>query len=170
MDPSKWLDWIKLPTKTIAALCIVFGGLLFSGDSALERFGLAGFIGEYRAYLGMGFLVTLALTVVNSLASFWKFIYPWIAEAYWIRLGRKRLKSLNPTEKNILRYYIQNQTRSQTLPIQDGTVYALQKEKIIFRGSSLGSLHGFDFIIQPWAWEYLNEHMELLDLQNYRMG
>lgn len=163
MDPSKWLDWIKLPTKTLAALCIVFGVMVFSGDAALGNFGLKAFVEEYRAYLGVGFLATLALTVVNSLAAVWKFIYPWIAEAYWIRIGRKRLQSLNPTEKEILRYYIQNQTRSQSLPIQDGTVNALQREKIIIRGSSLGSLHGFDFVIQPWAWEYLNEHPELLN-------
>ena len=163
MDQNRWLDWIKLPTKTIAALCIVFGVTVFSGDAALENFGLKAFVEEYRAYLGMGFLATLALTAVNSLAAVWQFIYPWIAEAHWIRLGRKRLQSLNPTETAILRYYIENQTRSQSLPIHDGTVNALQREKIIIRGSSLGSLHGFDFIIQPWAWEYLNGHPELLD-------
>lgn len=168
MDPSKWLDWIRLPTKTLAALCIVFGVMVFSGDTSLEKFGLKTFVEEYRSYLAVGFLVTFALTVVNSLAATWKFIYPWIAEAYWIRIGRKRLLSLNPTEKKILRYYIQNQTRSQTLPIQDGAVNALQREKIIMRGNSLGSLRGFDFIIQPWAWEYLNEHPELLDLQQLR--
>jgi hypothetical protein len=162
MDPSRWLDWIKLPTKTLAALCIVCAVLIFSSEGTLGNFGLKTFVEEYRAYLGGGFLGTLALTAVNSLSAVWKFIYPWIAEAYWIRLGRKRLQSLNPTEKEILRYYIQNQTRSQTLPIQNGTVSALHKEKIIIRGSSLGSLHGFDFIIQPWAWEYLNEHPELV--------
>lgn len=153
-----------MPTKTLTALCIVFGVMIFSGDAALGNFGLKAFVEEYRAYLGVGFLVTLALSVVNSLAAIWKFIYPWIAEAYWIRLGRKRLQSLNPTEKNILRYYIQNQTRSQQLRIQDGTINALQREMIIILGSSLGSpLYGFDFIIQPWAWEYLNKHPELLD-------
>lgn len=163
MDPSKWFEWVKLPTKTLAALCIVFGGIVFSGDAALAKFGLEELVQEYRAYFGVGFLLTLALTVVNSLAAVWKFIHPWIAEAYWIRLGRKRLQSLNPTEKEILRYYIYNQTRSQSLPVQDGTVNALQREKIIIRGSSLGSIRGFDFIIQPWAWEYLNKYPGLLD-------
>jgi len=163
MDPSKWFEWVKLPTKTLAALCIVFGVLVFSGDAALEKFGLEKLVQEYRAYFGVGFLLTLALTVVNSLAAVWKFIYPWIAEAHWIRHGRKRLQSLNPTEKQILRYYIQNQTRSQSLPFQDGTVNSLQREKIIIRGSSLGSIRGFDYIIQPWAWEYLNKCPELLD-------
>lgn len=163
MDPSKFLDWIKLPTKTLAALCIVSGILIFSGDSTLNQFGLKTLVSEYRAYLGVVFLLTLALTIVNSLSATWKFIYPWVAEAYWIRAGRKRLQNLNPTEKQILGYYIQNQTRSQNLPIQDGTVNALQKEKIIIRGSSLGSIYGFDYIMQPWAWEYLNKHPELLD-------
>lgn len=163
MNPSKLLDWIKLPTKTLAALCIVSGILIFSGEGTLDNFGLKVLVSEYRAYLGVAFLLTLALTLVNSISAAWKFIYPWIAEAYWIRAGRKRLQNLNPTEKQILSYYIQNQTRSQNLPIQNGTVSALQKEKIIIRGSSLGTMHGFDYIMQPWAWEYLNEHPELLE-------
>lgn len=163
MDMSKWLEWIKLPTKTLAGLCIVFAIMIFSSDAALDRLGLASIVTEYRPYLGVGFLVSLALTLVNSIAAIWKFIYPWIAEAYCIRIGKKRLQQLTPTEKEILKYYIHNQTRSQSLPIQNGTVNALQKEKIIIRGSSLGSLHGFDYIIQPWAWEYLNKKPELLN-------
>lgn len=99
MNPGKWLDWIKLPTKTLAGLCIVFGVLIFSGEITLDKFGLKSFVAEYRAYFGVGFLLTLALTLVNSISAIWKFIYPWIAEAYWIRNGRKRLQSLNPTEK-----------------------------------------------------------------------
>lgn len=163
MDPSKWLAWLRLPTRILAALCIVLGILIFSGDAMLATFGLKEFVQEYRAYLGVGFLLTLALTVVNSLAAVWTFIYPRIAEAFWIRLHRKRLHRLNPTEKKILRYYIDNQTRSQSLRVQDGTVNALQRETIIIRGSNIGTASGFDFIIQPWAWEYLNERPELLD-------
>lgn len=163
MDPSKFLDWIKLPTKTLTGLCIVFGILIFSTEPTLEKFGLKLFVTDFRAYLGVGFLVTLALTVVNCVSATWKFIYPWVAQAYWISGGKKRLQSLNPTEKEILKYYIQNQTRSQNLPIQNGTVNALEREKIILRGSSLGTMHGFDYIMQPWAWEYLNKHPELLN-------
>jgi hypothetical protein len=163
MDLSKILDWLKLPTKTLAALCIVSGILIFSAENTLDQFGLKGLVLEYRQYLGVAFLLAFALTLVNCLASIWRFIYPWIAEAYWIRAGRKRLQNLTPTEKQILSYYIQNQIRSQNLRIQDGTVNALEKERIIIRGSTLGSMQGFDYIMQPWAWEYLNKHPELLD-------
>ncbi len=163
MDFSRWISWIKLPPKTLAGLCIVFAILIFSSDPALERFGLKSFVTQYRTYFGVGFLITLALTLLNSISAMWKFVYPWIVEAYWIRIGKKRLRSLTPREKQILGYYIHNQIRSQSLHMQNGTVNALQKEKIIIQGSSLGSLHGFDYIIQPWAWEYLNKHPELLD-------
>ncbi|MBA3966057.1 MAG: super-infection exclusion protein B [Nitrospirales bacterium] len=163
MDPSKWFDWIKLPTKTLAALFIVFGILIFSGDIVLEKFGLKSFVTEYRPYLGVAFLLSLTLTIVNSIAAMGKFISPWIVQTYLIRIGKKRLQNLNPTEKKILSYYIENQTRSQNLSIQDGTVNGLQKEKIIIQGSTLGTIYGFDIIIQPWAWEYLNQHPELLD-------
>ena len=163
MDLGKWLDWLKLPTKTLTGLCIVFGVLIFSTDVLLDKFGLKVIVDEYRAYLGVAFLATLALILVNTVAAIWKFIYPWIVQGYNIKIGRKRLQSLNPTEKQILSYYIHNQTRSQNLPIQNGTVNGLERELIIFRGSSLGSMRGFDYIIQPWAWEYLNQHPELLE-------
>jgi hypothetical protein len=162
MEFSKLLDWIKLPTKTLAGLCVVFAILIFSNSNMLDKFGLKPIVEQYRAYLGIGFLVTLALTLVNSITAIWKFIYPWIAQAYWIRIGKKRLQNLTPNEKDILGYYIKNKNRSQTLRIQDGTVNALQKEKIIVRASSLGTMYGFDYIIQPWAWKYLNKKPQLL--------
>lgn len=163
MDVTKWLDWMKLPTKTLAGLSLVLGILVFSSESTLNRFGLTSFVSEYRAYLGIGFLATVALTLVNCVAAILKFVYQWIVQAYLINIGKKRLSRLTPKEKRILQYYIHNQTRSQTLPVQDGTVTALQEDNIIIRGSSLGSLRGFDFIIQPWAWEYLDKRPELLD-------
>jgi hypothetical protein len=60
MDMSKWLEWIKLPTKTLAGLCIVFAIMIFSSDGALDRLGLASVVTEYRPYLGVGFLVSLS--------------------------------------------------------------------------------------------------------------
>ncbi|WP_447528441.1 superinfection exclusion B family protein [Vreelandella sp. TE19] len=164
MDFSKYTDWLKLPTKTLAALCIVAGILLFSGDELLSTIGLSGIVNAYRGYIGGAFLITLALVVVNTISSIWRFSKPWVVQEYWIWQGKKRLKSLTPDEKAILRFYIENQTRSQSLDIKSGTVNSLAKERIIYRGSSLGTMHGFDYIIQPWSWTFLNKHPELLDI------
>lgn len=163
MDLSKWSDWLKLPTKTLAALCIVCGVLLFSGEVFLSTIGLAELVQRYRGYIGGLFLLTLALVIVNTIAATWSFFRPWAVQAYWVWQGKKRLKALTPDEKEILRYYIDNQTRSQNLDIKSGTVSNLQRDKIIVRGSNLGTYFGFDYVIQPWAWDYLNRHPELLE-------
>lgn len=163
MDLSKFLDLVKLPTRIIGAFSVVLAILVFSSDATLINFGLQTFVAQHRPYLAVGFLVTLALSLVNLVSGAWKAIYPWICEAHWIKVGKKRLNTLTPKEKEILLYYIRNQTRSQTLRIQDGTVNCLQKENIIIRASGLGTVYGFDFVIQPWAWEYLSKNPGLLN-------
>lgn len=163
MDISRVADWLKLPTKTLAALCFVAAILLFSSTEFLSTVGLADLVETYRGYVGGVFLITLSLVFVNAAAATWTFFRPWVVQAYLIWQGKKRLQSLTPDEKAILAYYIQNQTRSQSLDIKSGTVNALQRDKIILRGSNLGTYFGFDFVIQPWAWEHLNNHPELLE-------
>lgn len=162
-DPSKLIEGLKLPTKTFVALCIAAGLLLFSTDSFLKVLGLELLVNDHRPYVGALFVISLCLSVVAGLATFAKFVNPWLVEAHWVRLGKKRLQNLNPEEKEIISYYISNQTRSQQLDFKSGSVNVLVREKIIFRGSNVGTYYGFDFVIQPWAWEYLNENPHLLD-------
>lgn len=162
-DPSKLIEGLKLPTKSFVALCIAAGILLFSPDNFLKTLGLDSLVKTYRPYVGGLFVISLCLSTVSAFAALAKFINPWLVQAYWIRLGKKRLQNLNPEEKQILAHYIANQTRSQTLDFKSGTVNALVHEKIIARGSNLGTYYGFDYVMQPWAWEYLNENPHLLE-------
>ncbi len=163
IDLSKLVEWLKLPTKTLVALCLASGFLLFSTDGLLKTIGLDVLVATYRPYFGGVFLVSLVFVVVSSLTAFLQFIKPWLVQAYGIRIGKKRLQNLNPEEKALLAYYVTNQTRSQSLDIKSGTVNALAHERIIIRGSTLGTYDGFDYIIQPWAWEYLNKNVHLLE-------
>ncbi len=162
-DFSKLIEGLKLPTKTLVGLCFAAGLLIFSSEGFLKSLGLDSFVNSYRPYIGAVFVISVCISVVSGVAAFATFINPWLVQAYWIRLGRKRLQRLNPEEKELLAYYIKNQTRSQKLDIKSGTVNALVQEKIIVRGSHLGTYYGFDYIIQPWAWEYLNENPHLLE-------
>jgi hypothetical protein len=44
----------------------------------------------------------------------------------------------------------------------DGVVGGLD-ERVLYRASNLGqSVDYFAYNIQPWAWDYLNEHRKLL--------
>ncbi|MDP3858162.1 MAG: superinfection exclusion B family protein [Stagnimonas sp.] len=162
VDLSRLTDWLKLPTKTLVALSIVGAILLFSPTSLLTSLGLETFVNSYRPYIGAMFVVSLTIVAVTFVSSVLKFIHPWVVQAYWIHGGRKRLRSLNPEEKELLLHFIQNRTRSQHLPIQSGVVSALVQEKILLRATGVGDIYGFDYNIQPWAWEYLNENPHLL--------
>jgi hypothetical protein len=43
-------------------------------------------------------------------------------------------------------------------------VNGLEIKKVIFRASNIGDLDEWAYNIQPWAWEYLNDHPELFTL------
>lgn len=167
IDLSKFLDWLKLPTKTFVALCLASAVLLFSPSSFLASLGLDSFVGSYRPYLGATFVLSFAISAVSlvpsMVSSVLKSIRPRVEEFFGIRRGRKRLQELNPEEKKLLSHFILNETRSQNLPIQSGVVSALEREKILIRASRFGKNHGFDYNIQPWAWEYLNKNKQLLE-------
>jgi hypothetical protein len=81
-----------------------------------------------------------------------------------IKYRQKRLHRLTPAERAILRKYIIKDTRSQDLSLQDGVAQGLVLERIIYRPlPSIGDVRrGFPHNIQPWAWDYLKKHPELL--------
>ena len=62
----------------------------------------------------------------------------------------------------MLASYVVGNTKTLTLDLRSGVAGGLESSRIIYRSSTLGSLHGFDYNIQPWAWDYLRQHRELL--------
>lgn len=163
-DISKLIEGLKLPKKTVLALCIAAGILLFPPDNFLMTLGLDSVVNANRQYVGGVFVIAICLLIVSVLASLVQFVKPWVTQVFWIKQHVKRLHLLNPEEKKLLAYYIINQTRSQALDYRSGIVSALVREHILVRGSNVGYPGGFNFsyVIQPWAWEYLNENRYLL--------
>lgn len=70
---------------------------------------------------------------------------------------------LSEPEKEILRGYVHNSTTTLYFPMSDGVVGGLEAQRILYRSSNIGHLDEWAYNIQPWAWEYLNDHPELLD-------
>ena len=76
----------------------------------------------------------------------------------------KRLKQLTNGEKIILSTYINKKSKTQVLDYRDGNVCELETFRIIRQASNISQGHTmFYYNIQPWAWEYLNKHKELLN-------
>lgn len=142
---------------------MVSGALLFGPDLFLKRLGLDLFIAEYRKYIGVVFLGVNVLILAHVFVFIYSYFSKIIKNMLFLRAKRKRLYSLTDEEKRILSGFVSKNTRSQDLECTNGVVLGLEIEKIIVRVSSLSSYFTeFPYNIQPWAWEYLKEHPELL--------
>ena len=61
-------------------------------------------------------------------------------------------------------FYIDENTRTQELNLADGRVRELEYNKIVYRACDISKgFTDFDYNIQPWAWDYLNKHKEILE-------
>jgi len=158
------VDWIKLSPRYLLPICIFAGFVVFAPPQVLSIFGLIDMVSRYRPWFGLAFLLSAALLASSAVFAFYEFMKKKRLEEAVRKHRRLRLHQLTEDEKELLRGYIHNQTRTQYLSMSDGRVGQLQTEKIIFRASNLGDyLDGFAYNIQPWAWEYLNDHPEVLD-------
>ena len=160
---SKITDWLKLSPKYLFPISLVTGFIIFTTNKTLEVFGIVPLITQIRPYLGIIFLISSALLASHILFSLLSWINKKIQRILFILRLPKRLLELTNDEKNILLYYISNQTKTQHLSTLDGVVSGLEINGIIFKSSNWGhSPHDWSYNIQPWAWEYLNKHKDLL--------
>lgn len=158
-----WLDKIPALVDTIKksarVLFVACGILLFLPQDYLAVIGLDNLVAVYKSWIGLLLLVSFLFVLGDA--------FNWVTKQYSIRKKysswKKRLHNLTPEEKIILLGYIDGNTRTQTLDYKSGVVMGLVHEKIIYQASVVGELFtGFDYNIQPWAWEYLSENRQLL--------
>jgi len=163
MDWSKVLDALKLPPKYLIPVVLATGFMLFGSKSSLSTLGLDGLVDSFRSWIGLIFLISTVVVVTGIATQLWS----WQRHVYRRRqlrkINRERLHHLTYEEKRILRSYIGNQTKSQVLDYADGVTQELVFINVIHLASTLGSMDGFAYNIQPWAWEYLNQHSHLLE-------
>ncbi len=157
------LECVKLAPRYLIAAGSVAGLLLFGSPQLIENLGMTQFAKDHRAVLGLIFLTASALVCV----AFFSWVHQRNQRFWRKRKMRKtifqRLHSLTEDEKQILRYYVALQTRSNTLRIQDGIVQSLVSAGIIYRSAGVGDMiNGFSHNIGDTAWHYLNKNPELL--------
>ncbi len=157
-------DVLKLAPKYLVAISMVLGFLLFAPTEVMQWFGVADVAKDYRQWLGVGFLAITTLLVVSVVQGAYALVRNWIGKLRFKRKLRKRLARLTEDEKQILRFYIAKQSRSNTLRVTDGVVQALAGAGIIYRAATMGNMvEGFAYNINEIAWNVLNEDLALLD-------
>lgn len=163
---AKIKEWLELGHVPLFGLALSSGILLFAPSNLLEDIGVVFFAVSYRMHIGLAFLLSVCLLFSMAINGLWDTIFrEFFRQTINARAYRKELWQLNEDEKVILRRFFEEGTRAQSLSIQDGVVLGLQKRMIIIRVGDVGHagyVMSFPFNIQPWAWEYLKKHPELI--------
>ncbi|HDZ48225.1 hypothetical protein LCGC14_0209820 [marine sediment metagenome] len=162
LDP-KYLEWLKLSGKHALVLFLISSVLLFGSEELINTLGLLEAREAVKPWLGVVWLVSLSITAADSIY----LVFKWVKKRIEWRVNLKRLQkglhNLTPEEKAFLSGYITNNTRTQSAHYNDGMINGLVAATIIYRSSNLSQYHTtFPYNIQPWAWEYLQKHPEVL--------
>jgi len=161
---GKLFELIKVPIRYVIGVALVNSFVLFCPNSWVDRIGLLKYREDGKSYLGLSLLVLGAIIISN----FAGFLIARSKDYLFLRVRRQRLHALTSEEAQVLRQYIVTQSRTAYLSMQSGVTRGLEHEQIIYRSSNLSSpgagFASFAYNIQPWAWNYLNEHRDLLGL------
>jgi len=174
MEPGSLLSlWkpFQAITTTLRMVAIAFVALAFvvsARDEWLAPLGLGDFRRDHLPWLGGGLVVTSASLLIAILWSVGPLANRWWEELRLEAKVRERLKKLAPDEKKVFQLYKDGKTRSQYFYPWDGVVLGLMNEGLLYR-PTLGGLDlfrgdKFPFNIQPWVWDYLDKHPDLLGL------
>lgn len=154
---------LQLAPRYLAVIAISCGVYLFAPSELIAKLGLDNLDQKYRPYIGGAFLISSGVVTVAVIRWLSIFGMAFLNVRGIKRKAIKRLQSLNEDEKQILRFYVSQQTRANTLRFDDGVVQGLVSAGIIYRSTQIGNmLEGFSYNIQDFAWEYLHEHPDLL--------
>jgi len=157
------LEFLRLAPRYLVALAVITGFLLFNSEQMLNRLGVFEFAQKNRPWLGLTFIACTTLFGVSVLIDVFHWIRTWWRKRRFFQRIIHRLHRLTEDEKQILRFYFANQTRSNVLRIDDGVVQGLVNDGIIYRSASLGNmLEGFAHNINDIVWDYLHVHPHLL--------
>lgn len=165
---TEWLtQFFKGAVSTEAALPISIATLILIciPDSWALRLGIEFLFTEYGLLIGAAFIFSTAALISRALLPILKLLSREIKG--WVREKQlaPNLKDLTPSEKELLRPFIEANQSSIYEDYTDGTIHLLSGKKIVRRASSV-AVHGktFSWILQPWARRALNKKPHLIDL------
>lgn len=158
------IEVLKLAPRYFVAVGICSGILLLIDEQTSKKLGVFDFTQDYRQWLGVAIIVSISMLVMN-----WSIkVGTVIRDSFQSHKFRKaiieRLNCLTEEEKQILRFYVVKQSKTNTLRIDDGVVNTLTAHGIIYVSSSRGSIiEGFSHNISELAWDYLNKNPSVLN-------
>lgn len=158
---------LTLPNTIMAALALASGILLFSPTSLLDKMFMLDFRDKYGFIIGIVFIVSISILIVNLIYKTAKSISNANAKRNFYANAEKRLQKLNYYQKTILYALYQEDNYTLALPLHDGAVLELEQNYMIGKATSqymVSDLNKalFPYLLQPWVSDELNNKPDLL--------
>ena len=132
-------DLTKLPAKFFFLFSVLSGFILFANSALLKRLHLEKLNDSYGWIVGLVFLATSGLVLVNSII----WIFKTVSNKLKFRKIKKeyieKLRNLDHHEKSVLREFVINQASSLEVPIDNSTITGLIDKKILFINQQFGN-------------------------------
>lgn len=134
-------DLTKLPTKVSFLVAFLSGLLLFANNTIIQALKLQKFIDKYGEYIGVAFIFSTSLVLINFII----WVFEKISASYNERKFKEQLtnelKQLDHQECAVVReFYLVGQSTIK-MPIDDPVVSGLLKKGIIEATSHIGRHH-----------------------------
>lgn len=160
-------ELLKLsPSKLVGAVISLI--LFFCiPEQWLQNMGILEFKQKYSYIFSIALLVSVVLLIMQICQIVGRRIQRQVREWEIRNEIMQKLQLITEDEKQILRYYIFKQTRTNYLDIRNGAVNGLVAANIIRRSSEVSMNVGFNnmifaFRISDIAWQILNENTEFI--------
>lgn len=158
-------DLTKLPTKFFFLFSVLSGFILFAEETLLKKVHLEKLNDSNGWIIGLIFISTLGLVLVNFVMWLFKKITNRI-EFFKIKKDYiERLRNLDEYEKALLREFFIKQKSSIEVPMDDSTVVGLIQKKIIFVNQQFGNgfiMNGMDVAVSMS--KYVEKNLKLEDI------
>lgn len=153
----------KLTPTHQALFALTCLATLLAPTSVTDRLGVTKFTQDNRQWFFLAFLVVGVVFVAGRIEHVRNVKRKVSATEKRKQAILERLHRLTEEEKQILRFYIATKSKTNVLRVDNGVVNGLVAAGIIRMSAPFGDiLDGCAYNITELAWEYLNEHHELL--------
>lgn len=162
----KITEILTLPITIMAALSLASGIILFSPTAFLDRLFMFEFREKNGFIIGIVFVVSVSILIVNLIYSISKSIVNAKQQKRFYANAEKRLKKLDNYQKAIVYKLFKEDNRTALLPLHDGSVSILEQNYIIGKATTQYMVEDlnnalFPYLLQPWVLNELDSKPDL---------
>lgn len=158
-----FIEFLKLAPKYFLPILILSAIIVFSPIEWLRFLSLE-MIGEkYKWFFSILFLISASMFLSGVIIKLYDGYVLKRKKKNTRNTIKKKLGNLSERQKSILKTLLDGDSRTITLPMNDGEVIELERYYLIYRTSSLSKgLEYFDYCLQPVAEEVIKNNRNLL--------